>query len=86
MVIEAGAEDVYRHDDSLDIYTKTEDMDKVKKTLEGHGIKIETASLIWIAKEEIDLIQERKNACQKLFEALDELDAVQEIYSNLKNN
>jgi len=27
---------------------------------------------------------EEKEACQKLFEALDENDAVQDIYSNLK--
>lgn len=84
IVIEAGAEDIYWHDELLDIYTKIEDLEKVKKNLEKRGIKIESTSLDWVAKEEIKLDEKTKEACQKLFEALDENDAVQEIYSNLK--
>jgi len=82
--IEAGAEDIYWHDEFLDIYTKIEDLEKVKKNLEERKVKIESASLDWVAKEEIGLDEKTKGACQKLFEALDESDSVQEIYSNLK--
>ncbi len=82
--IEAGAEDVYWHDDVLDVFTKPEELEKVKKNLENKGIKTETTSLGWVAKEEIELSEKNKESCQKLFEALDENDAVQEIYSNLK--
>jgi len=32
----------------------------------------------------IDLKEKEKESCLKLFEALDELESVQEIYSNLK--
>jgi len=84
IAIEAGAQDLYWHGDLLDIYTKTEDLDIVKKDLEGRGIKIGSASLDWIAKEEISLSDKDKEACQKLFESLDENESVQEIYSNLK--
>lgn len=48
------------------------------------GIKTESVSLDWVPKEEISLNAKTKESCQKLFEALDENDAVQEIYSNLK--
>jgi len=82
--IEAGAEDIYWHEDILDVYTKIEDLEKVKKNLEEKGIKIESVSLDWVPKEEIKLNEKDKEACQKLFEALDENEAVQEIYSNLK--
>ncbi len=82
--IEAEAEDVYWHDDLLDIYTGTEDLAKIKKILEGRGIKIDSASLDWIAKEEISLSEKNKESCQRLFEVLDENEAVQEIYSNIK--
>ena len=82
--IESGAEDIYWHQDLLDIYTKPEDLEKVKKNLEGKGIKIDSVSLDWVAKEETPLPEEEKTACQKLFEVLDENDAVQEIYSNMK--
>ncbi len=82
--IEAGAEDVFWDDDLLDVYTKAEDLERVKKNLEEKGLKIESASLDWQAKETIKVNEEDKTACQKLFEALDENDAVQDIYSNLK--
>jgi YebC/PmpR family DNA-binding regulatory protein len=84
LAIEAGAEDIYWHEDILDVYTKIEELEKVKKNLEEKGIKIEGASLDWVPKEEISLDEKTKEACQKLFDALDENDAVQEIYSNLK--
>jgi transcriptional/translational regulatory protein YebC/TACO1 len=40
--------------------------------------------LDWVAKEEISLAEDKKESCQKLFEALDENDSVQDVYSNLK--
>ena len=82
--IEAGAEDIYWHEELLDVYTKIEDLEKVKKNLEEKGIAVESASLDWVAKEQIELNEKQKESCQKLFEALDELDGVQEVYSNLK--
>ena len=84
LAIEAGASDIYWHDETLDVYTNTGELDKVKKNLEEKGIKTESVSLDWVPKEEISLNAKTKESCQKLFEALDENDAVQEIYSNLK--
>jgi YebC/PmpR family DNA-binding regulatory protein len=82
--IEAGAEDLRWSDDVLEIYTKPENLESVKKKLENQGIKIEDTSLDWIAKEEIRVTEEDKIAIQKLFEDLDESEEVQEIYSNLR--
>lgn len=82
--IEAGAEDIYWHENFLDVYTKPEKLEEVKKNLEEKEIKIESASLDWVAKEEIKVEEKDKAMLEKLFEALDENEAVQEIYSNLK--
>ena len=82
--IEAGAQDVHWQDGILDVYAEVEDFEKVKKSLEERGIVIDSASLDWVAKEEIALEEKEKESCLKLFEALDENDAVQEIYSNAK--
>jgi len=82
--IEAGALDLYWHNDVLDVYTKIEDLEKVKGNLELKGIKIDSTSLDWVPKETIELDKKNEEACQKLFEALDEDEAVQEIYSNMK--
>lgn len=84
LAIEAGAEDIYWHEDFLDVYTKPEELEKVKRTLEEKEIKIESSSLDWVAKEMVEIAEKEKEPCQKLFEALDENEAVQDIYSNLK--
>lgn len=83
--IEAGAENLSWEEDILNIYTATEELEKVKKNLEEKGIKLESASAGWVEKEGVELKEGEKQACEKLFEALDESDAVQEIYSNLKS-
>ena len=86
-IIEDGAEDFswIEQEDGvyLEIYTKVENLEAVKNQLEEQGIKIETAGLDWIAKETIKLDNKQKNTAEKLFDELDENDAVQEIYSNL---
>lgn len=84
IAIESGAEDIYWHNSLLDIYTQPEQLYEVKNNLEQRGIKPESASLDWVAKELISVGEKEKEACQKLFEALDQADSVQEIYSNLK--
>jgi len=81
--IDAGAEDVYWHTDSLDVYSQPENLDKIKKNLESLGIKIESASMGWVPKEDVAIEEKDKETCQRLFESLDENEAVTEIYSNL---
>ncbi len=85
LAIEIGAEDISLSEGSLDIYTKPEDLETVKKNLEVKGIKIESASLGWAPKDTVAVDEKERAKCQSLFEALDENDAVQEIYSNLKD-
>lgn len=82
-VIEAGAEDMFWHEELLDIHTKVESLEAVKKKVEDQGINIESSSLDWVPKETISVDEKDKATCQKLFEALDENEDVQEIYSNL---
>jgi len=85
LAIEAGAEDIYWHNEVLDVHTKIEGLERVKKSLEEKNIRVDSVSLDWVPKEEIMVDGKTKQACQKLFEALDENEAVQEIYSNLKS-
>ncbi|MGA2418420.1 MAG: YebC/PmpR family DNA-binding transcriptional regulator [Candidatus Staskawiczbacteria bacterium] len=85
LAIEAGADDVKWFGDELEIYIKPEDLEKVKKSLEEKQIKIESSSLDYIAKEEIQLSEKDKEQAEKLFDALDDNDAVNNIYSNIKN-
>ena len=56
-----------------------------RKTLEEKGLKIDSASLDYVAKEEITISEREKEQADKLFEALDDNDAINNIYSNIKN-
>jgi len=83
-VIEAGAEDIHWQENSLDIYTSLHKLEEVKENLEKRNIKIESASLDWVAKKIVEVNKKEQELAEKLFEALDESDSVQEIYSNIK--
>ena len=85
LAIELGAEDVSSKENTVDIYTKPENLEQVKKALEEKGIKVESSAIDMVAKEEVALSEKEKEQAQRLFEALDENDAVNEIYSNIKN-
>ncbi len=83
-VIEAGADDIKKRNGFMEIYTKPENLEGTKKTLEDRGLNIESADLGWMAKEEMDINEKEKASLKKLFEVLDDNDDVQEIYSNIK--
>ncbi len=82
-VIEAGADDISWRDDGLIVYTAVDSLEAVKKKIEGQGLKIESSSWELVAKEYVAVSPKEKEAAEKLFELLDENDAVQEVYSNL---
>lgn len=87
IAIESGAEDINynEEEDILDIYTKTEELEKVKQSLINQKIEIDSSYLGWVAKDEVDIDKKEKGSCEKVFEELDEKDDVQNIYSNLKS-
>ena len=84
LVIEMGADDISPYEDTLDIFTKPEDLEIVKKALEDKQIKINSSSIDFIAKEEVTLTEREKEQAQRLFDALDENEAVNNVYSNMK--
>src|SRR3989344_5290780 len=80
LLIEAGAEDIKESGETLQVIIKPENFETVKKALQEKGLKIESAALEFAAKEEVIINDKEKEKAQKLFEALDENDAVQDIY------
>ncbi|MBI4837167.1 MAG: YebC/PmpR family DNA-binding transcriptional regulator [Candidatus Portnoybacteria bacterium] len=82
--IDAGAEDLKWQDENiLEINTRPEDLEKIKTIFKQADIVIESSSLDWVPVTEISVEDEKtKNQIEKLMEALDECDDVNEIYSN----
>jgi len=80
--IEAGAEDVVTHDDrSVEVVTDPYDFVAVKEALTRAGLKPEYAEVIMKPATEIDLAGEDAQRMQKLLDALESLDDVQEVYT-----
>ncbi len=82
--IEFGAENVIWRDDILEIQAKPNDTEGIKNSFEKKGVKIISSGLEWIPNEEISIDDNDKAAAEKLFEALDDSEDVQNFYSNLK--
>lgn len=83
--IEAGADDIIFQGSQIEVYTKSEDIEIVKKILEEKGFKASGSNIGLVPKDTVSVDEKTKTQCQNLFDALDENEAVQNIYSNLKD-
>ncbi|MBP6563244.1 MAG: YebC/PmpR family DNA-binding transcriptional regulator [Neisseriaceae bacterium] len=81
--LEAGAEDVIINDDgSIEVITEPNDHSAVKQTLEAAGFKAEDGEVTMRPQNEIELSGDDAQKMQKLIDALEDLDDVQEVYTS----
>ena len=80
--IEAGAEDVIREDEFYVIYTDPSEFEEVKEKLRGMGLDFEDAKIELIPTTTTRVEGETAQKVLKLLMALEDLDDVQEVYSN----
>jgi YebC/PmpR family DNA-binding regulatory protein len=80
--IDAGAEDVQKSDGDIEIYTKPEETEKVRKALEAAGVPVDSSELSMVAKTLIKLEEKPGLQALKLLARLEELDDVNGVYSN----
>ncbi|MDD6373047.1 MAG: YebC/PmpR family DNA-binding transcriptional regulator [Bifidobacteriaceae bacterium] len=79
---EAGAEDVADDGDVYTITTDPSDLVTVRKALQDAGIDYDSAETALIPRNEVELDLEGAQKVNNLIDALDDLDDVQNIYSN----
>ncbi len=80
--IDAGADDVdieYAH---MEIYTRLEGLESVRKALEQKNIPIASAELSMVPKTTVDLEEKAALQTLRLLDRLEELDEVQSVSSN----
>jgi len=81
--IEAGADDIITNDDgSIEVLTPPNDLLNVQEALEKAGFKPEMAEVTMKALNESELTGEDAQRMQKLIDALESLDDVQEVYTS----
>ncbi len=80
--LDAGADDVVANDDgSIEVVCAPGDFHKVKQTLEKAGLKAELAELTMKPGAESVLTGDDAERMQKLLDALEAIDDVQEVYT-----
>jgi YebC/PmpR family DNA-binding regulatory protein len=83
VAIEAGAVDVITNDDgSIDVLSDPNEFGDVKDAMESAGLEPEQAEITMRASTSADLEISQAETFLKLLDALDELDDVQQVYSN----
>jgi len=81
--IDAGAEEVKIEKGYLEIYTKPEELDTIRKAMERKNLSLISSDIPMLPKITVEL--EEKTAWQalKLLDQLEELDDVQRVFSNI---
>ena len=80
--IDAGAEDVKVENDYVAIYTKLEDMEKIRVTMEQKKLPIASSELTMISKNMVELDEKASLQTLRLLDKLEELDEVQQVTTN----
>jgi transcriptional/translational regulatory protein YebC/TACO1 len=80
--LEAGAEDVIANEDgTIEVVTRPADFEAVRESLEKSGLKPELAEVTMKPLAETVLTGDEAEKMQRLIDALDDLDDVQQVYT-----
>jgi len=84
-LIDAGADDIKIEEEGVTIFTKMEDLQKVKQFLDAKNIASESADIEYAAKEEICATGEERETLEKFIEELDNNEDISDYYHNISN-
>ncbi|MBO6002701.1 MAG: YebC/PmpR family DNA-binding transcriptional regulator [Mailhella sp.] len=82
MALEAGADDVIDSDDVWEVRTSMADFNAVRETLEGQGVEMAEAQLSMVPRVLVPIDAETAQKLFRITDALEELDDVQNVYTN----
>ncbi len=80
--LDAGAEDVQTSDEGYTVITSVADFERVRKAVEGAKIPMVSAELVMTPSQSVAAGGAQAAAVQKLIEALEDHDDVQNVYTN----
>jgi len=83
-IIDLGAEDIKKEEDELVIYTKPDDLQKIKEAIEKEGVQIDYAEIEWFAKNLVKVSPEDQKKIDLIFAELDEDPDVSDYYANIE--
>lgn len=81
--LEAGADDVITEDDAFTVYTSVSAFSQVRKYLEDKGLNFFEAEITMLPQNKITLEGDELAKFNRLIDALNDLDDVQDVYHNV---
>jgi YebC/PmpR family DNA-binding regulatory protein len=84
IAVEAGADDVEDAGDAVIVYTKSNQLEVVKRELEGKGLTIESAELAKKPTTLTEVSEETAHRVMGMIEKLEDMDDVQKVWSNIE--
>jgi YebC/PmpR family DNA-binding regulatory protein len=84
VAIDAGADDVQVEDGAVEVYTQPQDLHRIQEALASAGYGIENAELTMRPKTQMEADSETAVKALRLLEKLEDLDDVQQVYTNLQ--
>ena len=82
LVLDAGAEDLKSEDGAFEITTEPEDFEAVEKVLADNNVAVMMSEISMIPDTMAELSPEDAAKVQRLIDALEELDDVQDVFTN----
>jgi YebC/PmpR family DNA-binding regulatory protein len=84
VAIDAGAEDVQVDDGFIEVYTEPAQLESVREALETEGTNVASSEVALVPKTTVELDESGAGQTFRLIDRLEELDDVQQVYSNLE--
>ena len=82
-IIDAGAQDIIK-DDSWEIYTAPDQLQKTITQLKSLNLTIKESGLVYVPKKELILTDPESQAkVEKIFSALENCDDINNVYTNV---
>lgn len=81
--LDAGADDFIVDDDAFEVHTSVSDFSSVRKYLEEKGLNFFKAQIEMVPQNKVTLSDEDLAKFQRLIDALEDLDDVQNVYHNV---
>lgn len=81
-IIDSGADDFDQEENLFIVVCDYTQLNQVRKNLDLAGLKIESAEIVQLPQTLVDLEPSKQASIEKVLESLDDLDDVNNIYSN----
>ena len=82
-VLDAGAEEVKDHGEAFEVISEASDLVAVRTALQDAGLDYDSAEASFVPSVEVPVDVEGAKKVIKLVDALEDLDDVQNVYSNV---